>query len=128
MIEIVATAVVVATGISLVLFAACTMFAKNKAARFISAFASSLGAHITEQIARLIAGGGFVVCASQMRFSAFFVVLGWLLIVTSTGLLLTPWRWHHRFGEWVIPLVLKHITLYGLGALALGVFILVSII
>jgi len=125
----VAAAVIVAgAGIFLVLLAAATVFARRRAERFLAAFAGSARAHIIEQVARMIVGGGLVVYAPRMRIPVVFEVLGWLLIVTSACLLLIPWRWHHRFGGWAIPLVIRHMKLYGLGACALGVLILVAMI
>jgi len=62
----------------------------------------------TALVVRLIVGGGMVVYASHMRVPGAFEVLGSLLIVTSACQLLIPWRWHHRFGQGAIPLVLRH--------------------
>ncbi len=61
-----------------------------------------------------------------MRFSELFRMFGWLIVLTTSGLLLIPWRWHHRFGKWAIPLAIRHIKLYALGAFVLGTFILYS--
>ena len=123
-----AAAIVASAGLFLMLLAAATAFAPRRAERFVAAFASSARAHITEQVVRMIVGGGLVVYAPNMRIPVFFEVLGWLLIVTSAGLLLIPWRWHHRFGRWAIPLVIRHMKLYGLGAGVLGAFLLAAMI
>lgn len=125
---IAAAAIVAGAGIFLLLLAAAAAFAPHRVERFVAAFASSARAHVTEQVVRLIVGGGLVVYAPHMRIPVFFEVLGWLLIVTSAVLLLIPWRWHHRFGQWAIPLVTRHIRLYGLGACTLGASILVAMI
>jgi len=47
--------------------------------------------------------------------------------VTAGALLLTPWRWHHRFGEWAVPLAIRYVKLLALGAFALGAFILYAV-
>ncbi len=48
--------------------------------------------------------------------------------LTTAGLLLVPSYWHHRFGEWAIPLAIKYMKLYALGAFALGAFILYGVL
>jgi len=99
----------------------------QRAEQFISSYASSARAHYTEQIARLIVGVAFVVLAPYMRYSNLFNLFGWILIVTTIGLLLIPWQWHHKFGEWVIPLTLRYMKFYALGAFILGVLIIYSL-
>lgn len=121
-----AAAIVAGAAIFLMLLAAATALAPRRAERFVASMAGSARAHITEQFLRLLVGGGLVLYAPHMRIPIIFKGLGWLLIVTSLGLLLIPWQWHHRFGRWAIPLVIRHIRLYGLGACALGVLILMA--
>ena len=62
-----------------------------------------------------------------MWYPDLFKVFGWLIIVTSVGLLLIPWQWHHKFGKWAIPLAIRHLKLYALGASALGTLILYGV-
>ena len=47
--------------------------------------------------------------------------------VTAAGLLLIPWQWHHKFGKWAIPLAIRHLKVYALGAFALGTLILYGV-
>ena len=63
-----------------------------------------------------------------MLFSYFFSFFGWLIVGTTVGLLLIPWQWHHKFGEWAIPLAIRHLKLYAIGAFALGMFILYAVL
>ena len=116
--------VVMASGIWLIGLAASMMVIPARAAAFLTGFASSARAHYTEQVLRLIAGGAIVIFAAEMRFPDLFRVFGWLVVLTASGLLLIPWQWHHRFGGWAIPLAIRHIKLYALGAFMLGAFIL----
>ena len=99
----------------------------QRAEQFLSSYASSASAHYTEQIARLIVGVAFVVLAPYMSYSNLFNLFGWILIVTTIGLLLIPWQWHHKFGEWAIPLTLRYMKFYALGAFILGVLIIYSL-
>ncbi len=119
--------VVVTTGLWLVGLALLIVVAPVRAERFLRSFASSARTHYAEQVSRLIAGSGIVAFSVQMRFPDLFNVFGWLIIVTATGLLLVPWRWHRRFGQWAIPLAIRHIKLYALGSFVLGTFILLSL-
>ena len=99
----------------------------QRAKQFLSSYASSARAHYTEQIARLIVGISIVVLAPSMWYSNLFNLFGWILIVTTIGLLLIPWQWHHKFGEWAIPLTLRYMKFYALGAFLLGALILYSL-
>jgi uncharacterized protein YjeT (DUF2065 family) len=47
-----------------------------------------------------------------------------VLLVTTAGLLIVPWRWHHRFAQRVVPLFTRYIALIGLVSLAIGGLIL----
>lgn len=95
-----------------------------RAERFLRCFASSATAHFTEQASRLILGAALVIFAPSMWHQDLFEILGWLMIVTAVGLMLIPWRWHHKFGQWAIPLAIRHLKLFAVGAVALGLFIL----
>ena len=56
-----------------------------------------------------------------------FRIAGWAIVVTSVGLLLIPWRWHHRFGQWAIPLVVRHMGLYAVGLIVFAVLLLLGV-
>jgi len=122
-----ANTVVVLTGLLLVALALTIFFVPARARRFLGAFASSFRAHLAEQVARLVAGIGLIAAAARMRHPLVFEVFGWLLTVTAVILLLLPWRWHQRFGQWAVPLVLRHLRIYALGALLLGGYVLYGI-
>jgi hypothetical protein len=98
----------------------------RRAERFLGSYASSARAHYTEQVGRLVVGAALVILAPSMWYANLISIFGWLLVVTTIGLLLIPWQWHHKFGEVVIPLTLKYMKFYALGALLLGIFVLYS--
>lgn len=100
----------------------------SRAELFLSMFASSAKAHYTEQLFRFVAGIGFVLYAPDSAWPVAFALLGWALVLSALVLMLLPWRFHHRFGEHVIPLVLKHKRLYGVGSLLLGITILTGVV
>jgi hypothetical protein len=97
------------------------------AERFLRSFASSAPAHYTEQGLRLLVGAAIVNFASSMWYPELFKLFGWLIVVTTVGLLLIPWQWHHKFGAQVMPLVMRQMKLFALGAFALGAFILYGV-
>jgi hypothetical protein len=118
--ELLSGILVVAFGAFLIGLAALIAIKPQLAERFLRSFASSARAHHTEQALRLIAGGALVSFAPSMWYSDVFKLFGWLMVVTAVALLLLPWRWHYEFGKWAIPLVIRHMKLFALGAVALG--------
>jgi len=114
-------------GMFLIGLAVVIVITPQRAEQFLRSYASSARAHYTEQIARLMIGVAIVVLAPSMWYSNFINLFGWVLIVTSIGLLLIPWQWHHKFGEWAIPLTLCYMKVYALGAFVLGTLVLYSL-
>lgn len=117
----------VAAGLWLIGLALTIVVVPERAERFLTGFASSARAHYTEQLFRLIAGSAIIVFSPEMRFPGVFRAFGWLIVLTTLGLIVVPWRWHREFGKWAIPLAVRHIKLYALGAFALGAFILYAV-
>lgn len=120
--------VVVGFGVFLIGLAALIHTTPSHAERFLRGFASSALTHYTEQGIRLVVGVAIVTVASTMRYPELFKLFGWLIIVSTAGLLLIPWQWHNKFASVVMPPVFRHMRLLALGAFALGVFILYSVI
>jgi uncharacterized protein YjeT (DUF2065 family) len=56
-----------------------------------------------------------------------FRLIGWVIVATSVGLILIPRQWHHRFGERVLPMVIRHMRLYAVGLLAFGALLLYGV-
>jgi uncharacterized membrane protein len=120
---------IVVVGFSLFLIGLAALIATKPslAERFLRSFASSARAHYTEQGLRLLVGAAVVNFASSMWYPELFQLFGWLLVITAAALLLIPWQWHHMFGTWAIPLVIRHMRAFALGASALGAFILYGV-
>lgn len=117
----------VAFGVYLVGLAGVSVFNRLAAERFLGAFASSAKAHYVEQFVRIVVGASLILFSGSMDKATAFLVFGWILVGTSTGLLLVPWRLHHRYAEWSVPLALRYRVVYMVGALALGLWILWSV-
>jgi len=103
------------------------VFKPQRAEGFLSSYASSARAHYTEQVGRLVVGAALVIFAPSMWYSNILYIFGWILVVTAIGLMLIPWKWHHKFGEIVIPLTIQFMKFYAVGALLLGILVLYSL-
>lgn len=114
--------------LGLIFFEVLVIVAKPKPIRFLNTFVKTPWYHFLEQTLRLVVGTALVIHAPNMKFSEFFGGFGWVIIITSLMLLGLPWRWHRSFAQKVIPSVIKLIHLYGLSCLALGIFIIYSLL
>ena len=92
--------------------------------QFLNSYASSSRAHFIEQFGRLAVGIAIVVFSPLMWYSDFINIFGWLLIITSVGLLIIPWKWHKKYGDLVIPLTIRFKNFFAFGAFVLGGIIL----
>lgn len=116
--------IIATTGLSFCLFASLAFIARDHAQRFLHSFAQSAVTHYLELAARLVAGASFILLSTSMHFAEIFRFFGWLIVITSIGLLFVPWRWHRRFAEHVIPVVIRYLPLYAIANLGLGAFVL----
>lgn len=119
--------VVVAFGLFLIGLTGVVFAKPALAERFFMSFASSARAHYVEQAFRLLIGASLVVLSPAMWQANVFRVVGWIIVVTSVGLILIPWRWHHSFGLWVLPMVVRHMRLYAVGLFAFGALLLYGV-
>lgn len=118
---------IVAFGLFLLGLAAVVVAAPSAADRFLGSFASSASAHYMEQGVRLLVGAAIVHRAGAMWYPELFRAFGWLLVVTTIGLLLVPWQWHQRFATRVMPPVLRRRGWFALGAAVMGAAILYAV-
>lgn len=124
MIAALAKIVVIATGLYFIGLSAVCLLAPDKARNFLRKFASSGFAHYLEMTIRIVAGGALITHAPDMAYSGAFNLFGWVLVISSAALLLVPWRWHHRFGQWAIPFAIRILPLFAALSLVLGASIL----
>ena len=124
---LVAAIVVVAFGVLLIAFAGVVFANPTIAERFLMRFASSARTHYVEQVFRLLVGAALVVLSPAMWHPKMFWLVGWAIVVSSAALMCLPWRWHHRFGERVLPIVVRHLRLYAVGAFAFGALLLYGV-
>lgn len=119
--------VVVAFGFFLIALTGVAFVKPAMAERFFMSFASSARTHYVEQGFRLLIGASLVVLSPTMWQANLFRLIGWALVVSSAALILLPWRWHHRFGERVLPMLVRHMRLYTVGIFAFGVLLLYGV-
>lgn len=123
----IAAAVVVTFALALLAFSIAAFARPPSARRLLESFASSARAHYLEQGLRLLAGAALVVASPAMAGSQLFLLLGWLLILTSAALLCVPWRWHQWFAREVIPPVIRYLGLYAAVVAALAIVLLYAV-
>ncbi|NER12464.1 hypothetical protein GWK08_03350 [Leptobacterium flavescens] len=111
-------------GIYLISLFVLTLVSKGVAVKFLSSFASSARAHYLEQLLRLIVGGSVLYYSADMLYPVIFKFFGWIVLATTIVLILTPWTWHHKFGQWAIPFAIRNIVFYSISAAIMGIFIL----
>ena len=127
MIEVLALTVVISAGLFFVSLGFVSLLAPSHASRFLLGFAGSPTKHYAELAVRFLAGGAFVLAAPGARISGMFSLLGWVLLATTAGLLLIPWRWHHRFARRAVPAALRFLPLVGASSVLLGGLVLWSV-
>lgn len=126
LIEVVALAAIVLAALYLLALGAASLVVPARSSRFLLGFARSQSIHFLELSLRFVVGAALVFYAPRMFLSDAFNLLGWVLLVTTTCLLLVPWQWHQSFAQYAVPLVTRHITLVGLASLAIGGLILAA--
>lgn len=126
--NLLASALVCLAGLYLIGLAGAVVVSPARAARFLGGFASSAFTHYLELVLRLAMGWAFLQYAPEMRFSGFFVVFGWILVVTTLGLFGVPWQWHQRFAQWGVPHAARHSGAVAAASLVFGGFILAALI
>lgn len=125
--NVVAEIIVVAFGLFLLGLTAVALAKPAIAERFFTAFASSARTHYTEQAVRLLVGASLILRSPAMWQPRLFWLVGWAIVVSSLALILTPWRWHHWFGEKARPVLIRRMKLYALGLFAFGALLLYGV-
>ena len=124
----IAVAVIVAFALGLIGLAAVVFIRPSAARRFFAGFASSPETHFGEQFVRLVVGAALIVAAPEMAASNIFRMLGWVIVATAVALMITPWRWHHRFAQRVIPPLLRRMRWYAIGLVVFAAILIGAII
>ena len=122
-----ASIVVVACGLALIAFTGVAFAQPARAERFLMSFASSARTHYVEMAFRLLIGTSLVVLSPTMWPPSMIRLIGWAIVISSVALLLMPWRWHHRFGQRVLPTLIRRMRVYAVGVFAFGCLLLYGV-
>ena len=123
----IAGAILVAFGLFLIGVTVVVFARPAVAERFFLSFASSARTHYTEQVVRLLVGASLIIHSAAMWQAKVFWFVGWAIALSSLVLILTPWQWHHHFGEKVRPMLIRRMKVYAVGLLAFGVLIIYAV-
>lgn len=119
--------IVALTGLFFLTLAGLALFVPARAKRFLLGFATSPTAHYLELLLRIVIGAACVGFATHAPTPWVFTGFGWVLLLTSVGLLLLPWRWHQRFAQRSVPQALAFLPWIGMVSVLMGGFVLWSV-
>ena len=122
-----ALVVVVLVALYMLALGTASLFVPAQASRFLLGFAGSPSVHFAELFLRLVAGAALVQYAPNMHFPAAFGLFGWVLLISTAGLLLVPWQLHRRFAQQAVPHAIRYIALIGAVSTAFGGFVLFAV-
>lgn len=125
---LVAQIVVAVAALYLLALSGTAMVRPARAKRFLEAHASTARLHALELALRLVVGLAFVRAAPTMRGAEVVALGGWILVATTLGLAVTPWRVHRRFATWSVPMATRSMALVAIGALLGGVAIVAALL
>ena len=123
----IAPVIILLTGLYFLVLGATSLVAPQKAEAFLMGFAGTPLLHYVELAVRLLVGGAMILHSSQMLLPEAFRIFGWLLVTTTAGLCLVPWRQHQRFSQWSVPQATRFLPLIGITSLVMGGAILISV-
>lgn len=126
MLHALAFATVLFSGLYFVILAAVALFAPTRAEAFLLGFAKTAQAHWIELALRFVVGAAFVLHAPQSRYTAAFSLAGWMLMLTTAGLVVVPWRWHRVFAQRAVPYATRYLSLIGIVSLVLGALVIAA--
>ena len=115
--------VIILYGIALILMSVIMIIKPDIGEKFLQSFASSARAHYFEQLIRMVFGVALVLHPSYDRFGEYMIPFGWVIIVTTVGLLFIPWRWHQKFAMRVVPPAIQFMKVYALLMFILGILL-----
>jgi len=79
--------------------------------------------HLFEILSRLLFGIVFILFSDQTNYPVIMLVIGYLLVIVSAGLSLTPVSKHKQFAVWSAQRFIKVFRPAGLVSLLFGLFL-----
>lgn len=96
-----------------VVFALASCCYRPALARFLSRFAQDIRGHVLELVVRTLIGLAAWQLAEHARWPALLTGLAAVLLLTTLGLALMPWRWHQAIAMRTVPKVIPHLRWLG---------------
>lgn len=127
-ISVAAIAVVVIAALYLLTLGGSALLRPEYARRFLGAHATTRRLHFTEMGLRILAGSALVITAPQAAFTTAFLLLGWVLVVSSVALAIVPWRLHQRFAAWSVPQAMHYLPIIGIASIAGGLGLIAAVV
>jgi uncharacterized protein YjeT (DUF2065 family) len=115
--------VVMLAALYLLGFGALAVVVPARASLYLHGFAASARVHVLELVARAAVGVAFLRYASLMEFTGVFQLFGLILIISTLGLAVLPWRWHQRFARTSVPAARPYLRGIGIVSIAAGAFV-----
>jgi hypothetical protein len=126
--EVFALGVVVLVAVYFLGLGVLSLVRPERVKAFLGGFAASAWSHFTEMAVRLVVGGALLVSWQRLAFPQVFWFAGWILVGTTAVLLCVPWRLHRRFASWSVARATRNMTLFAVGPLVFGVFLLYALV
>jgi len=121
-----AIAVILLTAVYFIVLGLVAISKPAIAARFLLGFAENPAVHYLELLLRLAVGLALLHHSVDMVFSTAMELFGWILILSTLGLLIVPWRWHRNFAKKLVPYANQHLAIIGVISLCFGITLLWS--
>ncbi len=123
MLATLASIAVLLTGFYFIFLGVLSLASPARGVRFLHGFATSAKLHYLELFVRLLIGGALLVHGPSLWLSSVFIGFGWLLLITTVGLLLIPWQWHARIAHQSVTRAVRYLPLIAVASLGIGGFI-----
>ena len=127
-VAVIALVLVIMAAMYLLALGGSAFLRPESARRFLGGFATTRRLHFMELALRVLAGMAFVISAPRLAFGEAISFFWWVLVTTSVGLALVPWKLHQRFALWSVPRATQRRSLIGVGSQAAGIGLIMAVV
>jgi uncharacterized protein YjeT (DUF2065 family) len=128
MVTVLAGMVVMLSAAYLLGFGVLAVAGPARAFGHLRRLASTFPLHVLELLVRFAVGAAFVAYASEMQFGGAFRTFGIIIVITTLGLAVLPWRWHRWVAQLTLPAIERHVSLLGIASIAAGSLVLWAVV
>lgn len=127
--SLLASGVIIASGVWLILVSALMLARPAIALQYLAKMASTNLINYSELSLRLIWGIAMIAYSDSSRFPEFFRIAGWVLAGTAIVLMLVPRQWHAAYAVyWSKKLTAPLVRLFAPISLLFGIFLIWAVI